>query len=98
MAADPRRVSAQRAIAADISWARTPNRTERTEAARKASPKTLDYWIADVIAKGEVREQDVHAAAQNAHRAHMREMSLKAVDARRANAEMRRQPNLRRSA
>lgn len=98
MAADPRRVSAQRAIAADISWARTPNRTERTEAGRKASPMSLDYWIHKTRAEGVVREQDVHANAQSAYRAHMRGLSLKAADARRKNAEMRRQPNLRRSA
>lgn len=98
MAADPRRVSAQRAIAADISWARTPNRTERTEAPRKASPMSLDYWIAKTRAEGVVRERDVQAAAESAYRAHMRGMSLKAVDARRKNSELRRQPNLRRSA
>ncbi|GAA3531411.1 hypothetical protein GCM10022419_008140 [Nonomuraea rosea] len=79
MTADQKRLSAQRAIAADISWARTPNRAERTEAGRKASPMSLDYWIAKIRTEGIVREQDIPAAARNAHRAHMRGMSLKAA-------------------
>ncbi|MFD1940569.1 hypothetical protein ACFSKW_54860 [Nonomuraea mangrovi] len=97
MAADPR-TSALRSIAADISWARTPNRSERTEAARKASPKSLDYWIAKTRDEGIVRPEDILAAAQNAYRAHMREMSLKAAATRRANAELQRKPALRRTA
>lgn len=99
MAADPRRISAQRAIASDISWARTPNRSERTAPARAASPQSLDYWLAKVRADGVVREQDIQAAARSAYRAHMRGMSLKAAETRRKNAEQRRQQNtLRRSA
>jgi hypothetical protein len=100
MAADPRRISAQRAIAADISWARTPNRAERTEAGFKASPLSLDYWIAKVRAEGVVREQDIEAAARSAYRASQRSRSLKAAATRKRNAEQRRQPNagLRRTA
>lgn len=99
MATDPARISKVRSIAANKSWAMTANRSERTEAARKASPLSLDYWIADIRAKGVVREQDILAAAQNAHRAFQLEMSQRAADARRIRAEQRRQPNnLRRSA
>ena len=79
-------ISKVRSIAADKSWARTPNRSERTEAARKASPNSLNYWIEKIRAEGIVRDQDVFAAAQNAHRAYMREKSLKAAAARRAKA------------
>ncbi|MFI7644270.1 hypothetical protein [Nonomuraea sp. NPDC049400] len=79
-------ISKVRSIAANKSWARTPNRSERTEAARKASPTSLAYWITKIRKEGKVREEDVLAAAQNAHRAHMSEMSLKAVAARRAKA------------
>jgi hypothetical protein len=93
MAADPRHLTAVRQIASDRSWASTPNRTERTAAARKASPRSLDYWIAKTAADGIVREQDQAAAAQSAHRAYMRDMSLRAVAARRALAEQRRRPN-----
>jgi hypothetical protein len=45
---------------------------------------SLDYWLARIRAEGVVREQDVDAAARNAHRAHMRGMSLKAAAARTA--------------
>lgn len=79
-------ISTVRSIAADKSWARTPNRSERTEAARKASPNSLNYWLAKTRAEGIVRDQDIYAAAQNAHRAYMREKSLKAVAARRAKS------------
>ncbi|MGW3352577.1 hypothetical protein ACWDA3_55590 [Nonomuraea rubra] len=89
MTADPHRLTAVRQIAADISWARTPNRSERTAPGHRASPMSLDYWIADVRAKGIVREEDVEAAARNAHRAWQRQNSLRAADARRRR---RRQP------
>ncbi|GGS88216.1 hypothetical protein ACFFV7_51155 [Nonomuraea spiralis] len=93
MAADPARVTAVRQIAADISWARTPNRTERTAPGHRASPLSLDYWIAQVRAEGVVREEDVEAAAQSAFRASQRARSLKAAETRKANAEQRRKPN-----
>lgn len=98
MAADPKRVSAQRAIAADISWARTPNRAERMEPARRASPQSLDYWLAKTREDGVVREQDIPAAAENAYRAHMRGLSLRAAATRRINAQLQHQRALRRSA
>lgn len=79
-------ISKVRSIAANKSWARTPNRSERTEAARKASPTTLDYWIAKKRDEGVVRERDILAAAQNAHKAYMGELSLKAAAARRVKA------------
>ncbi|MEU4332369.1 hypothetical protein [Nonomuraea dietziae] len=97
MAADSARTRALRSIAADISWARTPNRSERTENARRASPMSLDYWIAKVRAEGVVRDKDVQAAAESYYRAHMRAMSLKAAEARRAKSELQR-PALRRTA
>lgn len=79
-------ISKVRSIAADKSWARTPNRSERTAPARAASPNSLRYWITKTRDEGIVREEDVLAAAQNAHRAYMREKSLKAVAVRRAKA------------
>ncbi|TDE39944.1 hypothetical protein E1295_32220 [Nonomuraea mesophila] len=81
-------MSARHRIAADISWARTANRTERTDKARASSPGSLAYWIADARARG-IREQDVEAAARNAYRAHMRDKALRAVEARRARAAAR---------
>lgn len=97
MAADPRIVSAQRAIASDISWARTPNRAERTAPAHRCSPVSLDYHLAKIRAEGRVREQDIEAAARSAHRAYMRGLSLKAAATRRAN-KAQQQERLKRSA
>ncbi|MEU8035674.1 hypothetical protein [Streptosporangium sp. NPDC049078] len=79
MAADQRTVSAQRSIAANRSWAMTPNRSERTAAARAASPTSLSYWEARIRAEGVVREQDVAAAAVNARRAHMKQIRARGV-------------------
>lgn len=99
MAADPRHLTAVRQIAADISWARTPNRSERTAAGFKASPLSIDYWIARVRAEGVVREQDVEAAARSAYRASQRTRALNSAATRARNAEQKRQPNaLRRTA
>lgn len=76
------------AIAADVKWACTPNRTEATAAARAKSPVSFEYWLAwaadqhpDMDAAGQIK------AAQNAHRAHQRRVSAKAVKARAANRE-----------
>jgi len=86
---DPR-ISALRRIAVDISWARTPNRAERTAPARSKSPMCLDYWIAYVRAEGIVTgEREIRRAAEAYHRAHMRRLSLKAAKARRARAARR---------
>ncbi|MFI6813734.1 hypothetical protein ACIBG7_15040 [Nonomuraea sp. NPDC050328] len=98
MASDSSRKSAQMSIASDISWARTANRSERTEPARRASPMHIDYWVAKVRAEGVVREQDVQAAAESYYRAHMRRMSLKAADARRRRSQKPQPEGLRRSA
>lgn len=88
-AAATARSSAAR-IAANSSWARTPNRTERTAAARAGNPRSYEYWLAKVTAEGTVREEDRPAAAESAHRAYMQQLSRKAADARRKNARPRR--------
>jgi hypothetical protein len=73
-------------MAADISWARTPNRTERTEAARRAGPTRIEHWIAKIRAEGKVREQDIVKNAESMLRAHMTKVSLAAAEARRVKA------------
>lgn len=82
--------SARHRMAAHISWANTPNRTERTEAARRNGPTRIEYHIAKIRAEGKVREQDIPAAAENALSAHMTKVSLAAVTARKAKAAKRR--------
>ncbi|WP_067184499.1 hypothetical protein [Microtetraspora niveoalba] len=89
MSSVPAEISAQRRIAVDISWARTPNRSERTEAARRASPMRIEYWEKKIRETGIVREEDIPKAAASAYRAHMRAMSLKAAKARQARKEAR---------
>ncbi|GAA3441026.1 hypothetical protein [Planomonospora venezuelensis] len=80
--ATPEERSRAARIAANVQWATTANRAERTEAARRRSPVSLDYWIDRIRAEGIVREQDVVKAATNAHKAYMAQMSLKAAKAR----------------
>jgi len=83
---DPR-ISALRAIAVNISWARTANRTERTEPARRRAPQHIDYWIERVRAEGIVTgEREIRRAAEAYYRAHMRRLSLKAAKARQVKA------------
>ncbi|TDD68576.1 hypothetical protein [Actinomadura rubrisoli] len=74
-AAAARRTNAR--IAVNTSWARTPIRSERTEAARRNSPGRLEYWIALLRAEGVVSEADIPAAAENARRAYMGQLVKK---------------------
>lgn len=78
-----RRIAAQ--IAAHTSWARTPDRRERTQPATKASPVSLDYWEARLREEGLVREEDIPKAAVNARAAEMRRRALKSAESRRRN-------------
>lgn len=93
--ATPEQRSRAARIAAHVQWAKTPHRGERTAAARRASPVSLDYWIARLRKEGKVREQDIPAAAENAHTAYMTQLALKAAAARSRKAAER---SVRRSA
>jgi len=73
-------------IAVDTSWARTPNRSERTAPARRNSPTTYDYWLAKISADPAIRPKDRAKAAASAHRAYMTQLSAKAAEARRKRA------------
>jgi hypothetical protein len=73
-------------IAVDTSWARTPNRTERTAKARANAPTTYEYWLRKVAEEG-VRPKDQAKAAGAAHRAYMTRLSAKAAEARRKRAQ-----------
>lgn len=83
-------------IAADVRWAKCPNRSEATENARRASPQSLEYWR-DWAAEThpEMGARGQLAAAQSAHRAFMKQMSAKAAKAR---AERKQQQGVRRVA
>lgn len=74
-------------IAVNTSWARTPVRAERTEAARRNSPGRVEYWEARIRDEGRVAEADISAAAENARRAYMAGLVKKRRDNARARAQ-----------
>lgn len=73
-------------IAADVSWAKTANRSERTAHGTRNSPVSYNYWLRKITDEGNVRAEDIPKAAESAHRAYMRQQSLKAAKARAARA------------
>ena len=44
--ATPEQRSRAASLAANVSWARTPHRAERTEAARRSGPSSLEWHLA----------------------------------------------------
>jgi hypothetical protein len=82
MTAESLERSAAARYAANVSWARTPNRSERTAPARANSPVSYGYWVRKLTSDGKIRSQDISAAAENAHRAYMAGLSRKATAAR----------------
>lgn len=82
-AATRRRLAAQ--IAVNTSWARTPNRAERTAPARKATPVQFDYWLAKAQQDHpDVSPAEQRAMAESAWRAQQQRNALKAAKARQA--------------
>ena len=75
-AKDPVARSLNARIAAHASWAQTPIRAERTRNAHKASPASVDYWLARVDPSGVMSEGDKRKAAENARSAHMARLVL----------------------
>lgn len=72
-------------IAVNTSWARTPNRTERTAAARKATPVQFDYWLAKAQEDHpDASPAEQRAMAESAWRAQQQRNALKAAKARQA--------------
>ena len=74
-ARDPNARKANARIAANVSWARTPVRSERTEIARRSSPGSIDYWLERVDPDGAMSPEDRRKAARNALRAYMGQLS-----------------------
>lgn len=87
--ATPEQRSRAARIAANISWARTPDRQARTQAAVDASPVRLPYWIARVRAEGVVPEADIPAAAENYRLAYVQKLAAKSAEARARNRAAR---------
>lgn len=78
-AADPARRRLSASIAANASWARTPIRSERTAAARRSSPGSVEYWLAEVDPDERMSPDDRRKAAVNARRAYMAGLRLKGL-------------------
>ncbi|WP_326830236.1 hypothetical protein OIE13_17055 [Streptosporangium sp. NBC_01810] len=94
MTPSPRQVSAQRRIAANKSWAMTPNRTERTARGYEASPASLEFHIARLRAEGVVREEDIEKNAASARRAYMQEIRAKGAQKQATQRTQREQERL----
>lgn len=66
------------------SWARTVNRTARTEAARRNSPTSIDWHLArlgdEFAAATDAQRLD---AAESARKAYMTDLALRSARARR---------------
>lgn len=71
-------------IGALESWARTENRTLRTQNGHKASPASVDYWFDRVDPEGVMSHDDRVKAAENARSAHMLRLAQRSAAARRA--------------
>lgn len=78
---DPDRRRQIASMAAHVSWARTPIRSERTRAATRASQARFER---EVDPDGQMAPADRAAAADSAMRAHRRAMAKKRWDAYRA--------------
>ena len=87
----PEQRSAAASYAVNMSWAKTPNRRERTQPATNASPVSLEYWENRLRAEGQVREEDIPKAAVNARRAEMQRRARKSAAVRRARKAERQQ-------
>jgi hypothetical protein len=68
-------------IAAEISWARTYDRSARTRPAREAFLKRFET---EVDPDGTLPPQERHERAEHAKRAYMLQLAKRAVAARRA--------------
>lgn len=88
-AARRRRLAAQ--IAVNTSWARTTNRTERTAAARRATPIQFEYWLTKTRDEHPDASPDVQRQmAESAWRAQQQRNSLAAAKKRQARREQAR--------
>lgn len=85
-AADPVERSRAARIAVNVMWSNVPDRTERMATAHSRSPVSYGYWLRKIRDEDVVREKDQAAAAENAHKAYMAQLSLKAAKARSARA------------
>lgn len=84
-------MSMQHRVAANRSWANTPDRAARTAPGRNLSPTGLEYWLARLAPHmAQADEETRRKAAENLRRAWYLELSAKGVKARQARSRGRR--------
>lgn len=83
MNAEERRLRAQ--LGAEISWARTVDRTARTAPASQAAEARFEKQARDM--HPDASEQQIALVAEHLRRAHFRAMGLKSATKRRKNRE-----------
>ncbi len=88
MPAPPSERSLHASIAAHESWARTPDRTARTEQARRSFRQSFE---AVVDPDGKLDPAERTRRAEHAYRAHMARLALRSAQSRRLKAEARKQ-------
>lgn len=90
--ATPERRSQAARLAANTSWARTPDRQARTAPATQASPVHLDYWIARLRSERDyATEADLVKAARNALAVEMSRRGRAGAETRRRNKALKQQ-------
>jgi len=72
-------------LAAETSWAKTPDRSARTAPARASSPSSIDYHLAklDPAVFADATDAQRLAAADSAKKAYYSRLALKSAQARR---------------
>jgi hypothetical protein len=72
-------------LGAHESWARTADRTARTEPARAKAPSSTEYWLArlDPERFADATDRQKMDAAEAAKKAHFARLALKSAAARR---------------
>ncbi|WP_395155624.1 hypothetical protein [Ilumatobacter sp.] len=74
---------------ADVSWANTPNRTERTRNGRNAGPSSLDWHIErlDPEKFAEATGEQKVKAGESAKKAYYSKLAMKSAEVRRGGGE-----------
>ena len=75
---------------ADLSWANTPNRTERTRNGRNASPSSLNWHIErlDPEKFADATDEQKVKAGESAKKAYYSKLAMKSAEVRRAVLDM----------
>ena len=81
--------SMQKSVAAHISWANTPDRSARTQAAREASHYTRFLKLAREKHPN-ASDSEIEATAESLRKAHYQALALRSAQTRRLKSEAKR--------